>query len=500
MTFTISRRIASSAQRENPQSKAGFHRSMGLVANFSLGFTYLSTLFAIYALFAFALTLAGPASIWWILIIACGQMLVAFTFGEVASQYPITGGLYPWCRRLWGTKYAWLAAWIYLWAIVVTVTSVAEYSMTFAANLFEYQLTPQTGFYAATGLLVLAFFMNISGTKTLATIARLGFWCEIVGVIALGLYLLIFERVNDFSVLFDNMGVVAKDGTHFTAFLGAALIGLFMFFGFEACGNVAEEVKNASREIPIAMILSIVFGAISAIISFAGYLLAAPNLPDIVSGKLTDPIPLILNECLGSTGAKAFLVVAIIAFISCVLSLQAALSRLVFSFARDNMLPGSKWLSALSPKGAVPNNAMMVSCVAPILICYWVYLQPENLNRITAFAIIGIYISFQMVVLAALRNRLRGWKPAGEWTMGRYGILVNVLALAYGVAAIILLGAPADASLQFLDRWIVLFGLAMVLGLGLLYMVLAKPYGRSSAPADDALEFAAALRTKQLRK
>lgn len=474
-----------------------FNRSMGLISNFSLGFTYLSPLSGIYALFAFALTLAGPPAIWWILIVAAGQMLVALTFGEVASQYPITGGLYPWCRRLWGRRYAWLAAWVYLWAIVVTITAVAQYSTTFAASLFNYTLTPGSSLATATGMLLLALVLNMSGTRTLAQVARLGFWCEIVGVIALGFYLLIFKRVNDFSILFDSMGVLGADKTYTSAFLGASLLGLFMFFGFEACGNVAEEVKNPSRGIPVAMILSIFFGAISAVISFAGYLLAAPSLPDIVSGKLTDPIPMILNESLGAWGAKGFLIVALIAFISCVLSLQAALSRLVYAFARDEMLPGSRWLSVLSEKGAIPNNAVLLSCAAPLLICFWVYLQPENLNRITAFAVIAIYLSFQMVVVASLRQRLRGWRPAGEWTLGGSGSLINLSALAYGVMAFLLLAKPGDESLPFLDRWIVLIGLGFVVGIGLLYMAIWRPYGRSNAPEGDALEVAAELRARR---
>ncbi|EMH4165768.1 amino acid permease, partial [Pluralibacter gergoviae] len=87
-------------------SKPQFNRSIGLVSNFALGFTYLSPLTAVYSLFALAVTLAGPPAIWWIVIVACGQLLVALVFGEVASQYPITGGLYPWARRLWGKKYA----------------------------------------------------------------------------------------------------------------------------------------------------------------------------------------------------------------------------------------------------------------------------------------------------------------------------------------------------------------------------------------------------------
>ncbi|MRS15365.1 amino acid permease [Enterobacteriaceae bacterium RIT691] len=476
-------------------NKPQFNRSIGLISNFALGFTYLSPLTAVYSLFALAVTLAGPPAVWWILIVACGQLLVALVFGEVASQYPITGGLYPWARRLWGKKYAWIAAWIYLWALVVTVTSIAEYTSTFVASLFHFDTTPGNMLITSVVLLLVMMAVNMSGTKNLARVARIGFWCEIVSVIALGIYLLIFHRSQPFSVLFDSMGVLAKDGSYQTAFMSAALMGLFMFFGFEACGNVAEEVQNAGKKIPLAMILSIVFGAISAIISVLGYLLASPNLVSIVSGKTADPIPAILNEALGPTGATVFIVVAIVAMLSCILSLQAALSRLIFSFSRDQMLPGSTWMSTLS-KHSVPDNAMIVSCLLPVLICVWVYFQPDNLARITAFAVIGIYISFQMVVLAALRQRLKGWKPAGEWTVGAWGMLVNVLALAYGVCGIWLLAQPADST-SFIDRWTVLIGLAIVVLVGLVYMALAKPFGRSNAPENDAIEYARRLSAEQ---
>lgn len=476
-------------------TKPQFNRSIGLISNFSLGFTYLSPLTAVYSLFALAVTLAGPPAVWWIPIVACGQLLVALVFGEVASQYPITGGLYPWARRLWGKKYAWIAAWIYLWALVVTITSVAEYTATFVGSLFGYAISAGNMLITSVVLLLLMMAVNMSGTKNLARVARIGFWCEIVSVIALGIYLLLFHRAQPFSVLFDSMGVLAKDGSYQPAFMAAALIGLFMFFGFEACGNVAEEVKNPSKKIPIAMILSIVFGALSAMVSILGYLLASPNLMNIVNGKITDPIPAILNEALGETGATVFIIIAVIAMLSCILSLQAALSRLIFSFSRDQMLPGSTWMSKLS-KNSVPDNAMIVSCLLPVTICVWVYFQPDNLARITAFAVIGIYISFQMVVLAALRQRLKGWKPAGEWSVGGWGMLVNVMALAYGLCGIWLLAQPAESS-SFIDRWTVLVGLAVVVVSGLVYMVLARPFGRSNAPEDDAIEHAKRLNAEQ---
>src|SRR5690606_1042346 len=123
---------------------------------------------------------------------------------------------------------------------------------------------------------------NFSGTKGLARIARIGLMAELIGVVGLGLYLFIFQRKNDFSVFFDTMSV-AGSGSYLSAFFAAAVVGLFLFYGFEACGSVAEETSNAARTVPRAMILTIAVGGVSALFSFAGYVLAAPDLPSIVS-------------------------------------------------------------------------------------------------------------------------------------------------------------------------------------------------------------------------
>ena len=113
---------------------------MSLWSNMALGFTYLSPLVGVYSLFAYSLSIGGPPAIWWIVIVGCGQFLVALVFGEVVSQYPIAGGIYPWTRRLWGRKYAWMVSWIYLWAVIVTVTAVAEFGGGFVAALFGIEL------------------------------------------------------------------------------------------------------------------------------------------------------------------------------------------------------------------------------------------------------------------------------------------------------------------------------------------------------------------------
>src|SRR3954452_15845804 len=160
-----------------------FKRSMGLWANMALGFTYLSPLVGVYSLFAYSLSIGGPPAIWGIVLVGVGQLLVSLVFGEVVSQYPLAGGIYPWMRRLWNRRTAWIVAWIYIWAIIVTVTSVAEFGGGFVAALLGIDATPGVALATRGGLLPLAFGVNYSGTRNLARIAKIGLGAELIGVI-----------------------------------------------------------------------------------------------------------------------------------------------------------------------------------------------------------------------------------------------------------------------------------------------------------------------------
>ena len=66
--------------------KPQFKRVLSLFADFSLGYSYMSPMAGFYALFAYALTTAGPAYFWTIPVILGGQILVAFVLAEAASS------------------------------------------------------------------------------------------------------------------------------------------------------------------------------------------------------------------------------------------------------------------------------------------------------------------------------------------------------------------------------------------------------------------------------
>ena len=102
--------------------------------------------------------------------------------------------------------------------------------------------------------------------------------------------------------------------------------------------------------------------------------------------------------------------VVMVSFISCVLSLQAAASRLLFSYARDEMIVGSNLLKRLSANH-VPSFALVVSGVMPACIVCLGLFMADAVATIVGFAAIGIYVAFQLIVIAALIARGKGWRP-----------------------------------------------------------------------------------------
>jgi amino acid transporter len=464
-----------------------FERKMGLWENFSLGFTYLSPVVGVYSTFAICFAAGGPPMIWSLLIAGIGQLLVSLVFAEVVAQFPVAGGVYPWARRLVGRRWAWITGWMYAWALVATVASVSTGAAPFIGELFGFTPTRVTTVLIAGALIGFATFVNFSGTKVLGRVAIFAFAAELVGALAVGGWLLLTARHQDLGVLFHNFGTAGDHG-YAGPFLAASLLGLYLFYGFEACGDVAEEVPDPGRRIPVAMRRTIYIGGFAAALVTAALILAQPDFHGIISGEIADPIGATFTTVFGSVGAKIITVIVLISFVSCVISLQAASSRLMYSYARDKMVFGSGLLSRFSEKRHVPPYAMLASGILPLAIVVIAQTVSESaLLRVISFAAVGIYVAFQAVVIAALIARARGWKPSGAYRLGRWGLPVNLMALGYGLAAAVNLAWPrAAAGVAWYDQWVVLLGLGVVLGSGVHYLVLARPYRRGTTPGGDA--------------
>jgi len=462
-----------------------FERTMTFWENFSLGFTYLSPVVGVYSVFAMALGAGGPPMFWNYILVGLGQLLVALVFGEVVSQYPIAGGLYPWSMRLVGRRWAWMAGWIYAWALFVTVAAVAVGGAPYVSQLLGFELSPAACTLVALGMIAATTALNVRGSRLLARVAMFGFVCELVGAVAVGGYLLLFARRHDLSILLDGFGA-GGGGGYAGAFLASSVAAMFCYYGFEACGDVAEETPDAGVAIPRAMRMTIYVGGGAAMFVCLALLLALPDIPAAMAGRDADPVGTTLRAALGDLGFRAVIAVVLVSFVSCPLSLQAAASRLLFAYARDGMVFSSGWLSRMSPTTRVPVNALLVTGVIPAAIAGLGYWLADAVRTIISGAAIGIYIAFQMVVVGALAARARGWRPAGRFTLGRWGLAVNVAALLYGLGAVVnMLWPRAPDDPWYLDYAMILFA-AGVVGSGLAYLVAARPHAARGAGESPA--------------
>jgi amino acid transporter len=316
-----------------------------------------------------------------------------------------------------------------------------------------------------------------------------GFVCEIIGAIVVGGYLLLFHCHQPLSVVTDTFNIGAPDA-YWPFFFAAAVTGLFTCYGFEACGDVAEETPNPGLSIPRAMRMTIYVGMAAAAFVCLALILAQPDIAAVIAGKYTTPVESVLLSAFGPTGEKLVVAVVMVSFMSCILSLQAATSRLVFAYARDRMIAGSTFLSAISPHTHVPVRALVLSgLIAGAIVCLG-YFFANAIATIVNSAIIGIYAAFQMIVLGALVARARGWIPAGQFRLGAWAWPVNIVALAYGVGALIDMLWPRTPTAPWFVNYAMGLTWLVLIGIGALYMLLARPYDAGTAPAGDAWKLA----------
>src|SRR5438876_2862785 len=111
--------------------KAELRREFGFFHAFALSFADTSLIVAFYGVFAIALGAAGPTFFWGLLVVLVGQFLVSLILSEVASAWPLEGGVYQWTRKQTGATAGWFAAWTYWWTMVFAGTTTAYAAASF---------------------------------------------------------------------------------------------------------------------------------------------------------------------------------------------------------------------------------------------------------------------------------------------------------------------------------------------------------------------------------
>ena len=167
--------------------KQELSRVLSFFDNFSVAFSYLSPMVGIYSLYVIGLGAGGPRYIWTIPIVVGLMTLVALVFGELSSEYPLSGALYQYGKFNVGPRYGWYVGWIYGFALLATVASVDSGAVGYVSALsniwFNTHIDPTNHItvFATTGtIILLSAVLNSVGAKIMGYVTRFGVYVETI--------------------------------------------------------------------------------------------------------------------------------------------------------------------------------------------------------------------------------------------------------------------------------------------------------------------------------
>jgi amino acid transporter len=332
-------------------------------------------------------------------------------------------------------------------------------------------------------VLALTTIINIIGTRLIAIINNIGVVAEFVGMLVLGSILLFAHRNHPVSFL-TNTGGTEVNGTYLGTFFAAMLMSLFVVYGFDTAGTLAEETHNPSRAVPRALLLALLGSFVIGGLFLVGAVLAIPA--DGLSKFMADPSSLesIISDAIPGLSNVFFIIVAT-AITVCGLSVQANATRLLFSMARDREVPGSSLFRRVNPSLGTPVAAILTTAILSAVLIFATQVEAV----LVAVTVVLIYLAYLICTAAALVARLRGTFVAnGPFNLGKAGLIVNILAVVWGVAMIINLSwyRPVAGAPTYLNLAIYIFVPAIVVLGALYYFLVQKPMARRAAKEDSS--------------
>jgi amino acid transporter len=148
----------------------------------------------------------------------------------------------------------------------------------------------------------------------------------------------------------------------------------------------------------------------------------------------------IFLDALGSGGAKALLLVVIVAQLFCGNAEVAACSRMVFAFSRDGALPGSAMWRRVSARTGTPTRAVWLAVAVAALLALPALYSTVAYGAVTAINVIGITPAYAIPIYLRLKAGRR-FTP-GPWHLGRWSVAVGSAAVAWVALVTVLFCLP----------------------------------------------------------
>jgi basic amino acid/polyamine antiporter, APA family len=302
--------------------------------------------------------------------------ITAFSYMELSGRYPVSASVSVYLHKAFGKKHFSVA--IGLAMVAGGITSAAALSQGFAGYFSTFIDSPE--FTASVGLLILIGALAIKGINESAKAAAIFTFIEIAGlalVIYFGRSAFSEVSVSDLASIDPAFGV--------GGLVAGAFLAFYAFIGFEDMANVAEEVKNPKKNMPLA----ILFALISSTILYVLVVVVATSI--VTPEELAQsgaPLTLVFERS-GANGSLVLSLIGMVAAFNGVIVQLIMGSRILYGLSSQGWLHSS--LSRVSKRFKTPTNATLL--VLSLMILGTILLPLVSLAQITSLLVLSIFAS-----------------------------------------------------------------------------------------------------------
>ncbi len=302
------------------------------------------------------------------IILGVVVVLIALCLAELATMYPIAGGMYSLVRRVLPGPISWITMFNYLIQGIVIPASIALGVAGFLKDLIP-------GLDISTDLLALITLAIATGIAL--TRVEVGAWVTItmvvVELVVLGIITvaaLAHPHQNLGDVVFHPQVLDGKtlEAIGFAAILATIAPAFNVINGYDASLGFSEELKGGERAVAKAVIISAILAAAFIIVPLTASVVAAPNVNDFLSSDA--PVVYSVDQSLGSAAKDIVDLGASVALFNAMLSLLMYFGRGFYTTGRDGVWPFhiSRWLASLNRFRVPAVGVLTLAIPAAVLI------------------------------------------------------------------------------------------------------------------------------------
>jgi amino acid transporter len=375
--------------------------SVGLMGVLMQGIATIAPAFAILSTFVFTVGLAGLAAP--VAYLVAGVMLLplALSVNELARAFPSAGGWYTWIARSLHPRAGFFAGWyMSLWLPLAPTLIFAYMASTVLTPCVaaEYGVNVPVWLWTVVGVggVALTAYRGIAVSERVLLVTGL---TEICIMLALAISGLLSPGRGGFNFAPFNPSNVPAGGSLFVAIV----FSIFAFSGWEAVAPLAEESKDPRRNVPRALIGSVLVMIVFLVLTVWGYLIGI-GTEDV--GKIKTSAAFPVFELAKRVWGKAW-ILGPLAMLNSALAATAACfnggTRTWYGMARAGSLP--KALAKVHPVRKTPDNAihLMLGCqlISALLV---VSVKPEVALPAWAFALtLGLITMYLLANMGVVR-------------------------------------------------------------------------------------------------